>query len=83
MPFALRNVGASCYALLFKEEHIGAVFSSEDDHPEPWVAVIHDGWAGAKRQLPVPFEAKTHRFATLQDLKAWLRSAPPAPAGAR
>jgi hypothetical protein len=84
MPFALRNVGASCYALLFKEEHIGAVFSSDDDHPEPWVAVIHDGWAGAKAQLPVPFQSKIHRFETLQDLKGWLRSAPrpAAPAGA-
>jgi hypothetical protein len=69
MPFTLRNAGASCYALCFKEEHIGAVFSSEDDHPEPWVAIIHDHWTGPKSRLPAPFRAKEHRFGSLRDLK--------------
>jgi hypothetical protein len=72
MAFALRNVGARCYALILREEHIGAVFSSDDDHPAPWMAVLHDCWAARKVELPSPFQAKVHRFESLQELRDWL-----------
>ena len=77
MPFTLRSVGAGCYALLFRDEHIGSVFASEDDHPEPWVAIVHDRWAPPRAPLPPPFQSKEHRFVTFRDLREWLRGTGP------
>jgi hypothetical protein len=70
MPFTLRNTGAGCYALAFKGEHIGSAFALEDDD-QPWIVMVHDAWA-ARTALPAPFEAKQHRFRSLQDLRNWL-----------
>ncbi len=75
MPFTLRYSGARCYTLFFKEEHVGSVFSLNDGHPQRWLAMIHDRWASARAFLPPPFQSKQHRFATLEELQAWLQSA--------
>lgn len=76
MSFVLNNSGVGCYSLLFKGEHIGAVFSSEHDGEEPWIALIYDGWAARSPVLPVPFTSVQHRFHSLQDLRRWLGLAP-------
>jgi hypothetical protein len=77
MPFTLRYSGARCYTLAFKEEHVGSVFSLNDGDSRRWIARIHDQWAARQPLLPQPFQMKEHRFATLQDLKTWLRITAP------
>lgn len=49
MTFALNDAGTGCYSLMFKGEHIGAVFSCEEAPEQRWIAVIHDGGQGANR----------------------------------
>lgn len=78
MSFALSNSGAECYSLIFKGEHIGAVFRNEDpERAEWWVAMIHDRWAARSPELPGPFTTKEHFFRSLEDLERWLGVGPP------
>jgi hypothetical protein len=77
MPFTLRYSGAGCYALAFKEEHVGSVFSLKDGDSRRWIARIHDQWVARRPGLPQPFKMKEHRFETLQELRTWLRIAAP------
>lgn len=74
MTFALNNAGVGCYSLIFRGEHIGAVFSCEEEEEggPAWTAIIHDAWAAKAAALPVPFSERRHRFRTLQDIKRWL-----------
>lgn len=71
MRFTLRNVGASCYALWYNETQVGSVFCSNDDHPDRWVAMIHEPRAKTL-PLPVPFRQSQHRFPSLQAVRDWL-----------
>jgi hypothetical protein len=68
MPYALRDVGLECFTLVFRGEDIGAVFSTDDDHPRPWVASLYE----RSSQLPAPFQALSHRFGSLLELQDWL-----------
>jgi hypothetical protein len=72
MPFTLRDVGLGCFTLVFKGEDIGAVFSTDDDHPQPWVAVLHEHHPHSASRRLAPFEAGSHRFASLNELQDWL-----------
>ena len=77
MPFTLNNAGAGCYALSFKDEHVGSVFSLSDGHSRQWIVRIHDQWIARRALLPPPFQMKEHRFETLRELRTWLRIAAP------
>jgi hypothetical protein len=78
MPFALRDVGLNCFALVFAGEDVGSVFSAEDDDARPWVAVLAERRLG--RNMPPPFTAPSHRCASLTHVQAWLGIAEPAAA---
>jgi hypothetical protein len=68
----LRNVGLECFMLVFQGEDIGSVFSTEDDHDQPWVATLHNDHCRPTSVLPNPFKAASHRFTSFSDLQAWL-----------
>jgi hypothetical protein len=68
MPFTLRDVGLECFTLVFRGEDIGAVFSTDDGHPEPWVASLYE----RSSHLPAPFQTVSHRFGSLIELQEWL-----------
>ena len=76
MPFMLRDVGQECFTLVFRGQDIGAVFSTDDDHPEPWVASLYD--RSSQSRLPAPFQALSHRFSSLSELHDWLGVSAPA-----
>ena len=76
MPFMLRDVGQECFTLVFRGQDIGAVFSTDDDHPQPWVASLYD--RSSHPRLPAPFQAPSHRFRSLGELHAWLGVSAPA-----
>ena len=73
MAFQLNHAGGGCYSLVFRGEHIGSVFASDEDADEPWIATLHDHWAAQAGRLPSPFATKRHRFRTLQAVRYWLR----------
>ncbi len=75
MAFVLRDVGLECFALALRGEDIGSVFSTDDGHLQPWVASPHERRFGSTSPLPAPFEAGTHRFASLGELRTWLGGA--------
>ncbi len=72
MPFTLRDVGLECFTLVFRGEDVGAVFSTDDDHPQPWVAVLHEHQRRSASRLLAPFQVASHRFASLTELQDWL-----------
>ncbi len=77
MPFTLRDVGLGCFTLVFRGEDVGAVFSTDDDHPEPWMAVLHEHRVVSASRRLAPFEAVSHRFASLNELQEWLGTSAP------
>ena len=72
MPFMLRDVGLECFMLVFQGEDIGSVFSTEDDHDQPWVVALRNDYCRPTSVLPNPFKALSHRFTSFSDLQAWL-----------
>lgn len=72
MPFMLRDVGQECFMLVFWGEDIGSVFSTDDDHDQPWVAALHNDHCRPTSVLPNPFKAASHRFTSFSDLRTWL-----------
>ena len=76
MPFRLRDVGQECFTLVFGDEDIGSVFSTEHDDGESWIATLHD--YHSKFMLPAPFTCHSHRFTTLGELQDWLGVSTPA-----
>ena len=76
MPFTLRDVGQECFTLVFKGEDIGAVFSTDDDDPQPWVASLYE--RSSSSRLPAPFQALSRRFGSLGELQDWLGVSAPA-----
>ncbi len=76
MPFMLRDVGQECFTLVFRNEDIGSVFSTEDDDGEAWIATLHGNHA--RFMLPAPFTSHSHRFTSLGELQEWLGVSTPA-----
>ncbi|HEX2555095.1 MAG TPA: hypothetical protein VHL98_15450 [Microvirga sp.] len=77
MSFQLRDVGLECFTLVYRGEDVGSVFSTEDDHAEPWVVSLQERRYRTPAEFPPPFTGSSHRFATLQDLAGWLGVAAP------
>ncbi len=80
MPFMLRDVGLECFMLVFQGKDVGSVFSTDDDHTQPWVATLYSDQFRPTSVLPYPFKTTSHRFTSFNDLQAWLGIS--APAGA-
>ncbi len=76
MPFRLRDVGQECFMLVFRDEDIGSVFSTEDDDGELWIATLHGHHS--RFMLPAPFTCHSHRFTSLGELQDWLGVSMPA-----
>ncbi len=72
MSFMLRDVGLECFTLVFRSEDVGSVFSTDDDHEQPWIATLHRDHSPSALALPAPFKTSLHRFASLTELKVWL-----------
>lgn len=70
MPFSLRDVGSDCFTLAYDGKDVGAVFSPDDDHPLPWVAVLWE--RRFQDQLPVEFTSGVRRFESFAELRQWL-----------
>ena len=58
--------------LVLQGEDIGSVFSTDDDHAQPWVVTLHNDYCRSTSVLPAPFRASSHRFTSFNDLHEWL-----------
>ena len=86
MPFMLRDVGQECFMLVLQGEDIGSVFSTDDDHAQPWVVTLHNDYCRSTSVLPAPSElqATGSRASTISmsgsasqsHLARWRRSQP-------
>ena len=72
MPFMLRDVGLECFTLVFQGEDIGAVFCTDEDEAQPWIAILHTDCFRSTSKFPHPFTTSSHRFTVLHDLRDWL-----------
>lgn len=78
MPFMLRDVGLECYTLVYRGEDIGAVFSTDDDDAQTWVATLRTDRFRSVSEFPPPFRSASRRFTSFQDLRDWLGITTPA-----